>query len=696
MSGPSIAELQVRLNVRGLHYVTSLEEALKRVGGRAIRAQLDAQARAILGLEKASARAAKAAEKAAAHQTRIAAQQARQAEQTASREAKARERSLQQQHRASVRHYQQETRLRAQATKAAEREQARLAKVSGKGGGGFFGDGLLGNIGRLGVAGMVVHRAFRMIGAGIASATEPLIEFQKNVANVRAKGGFTAAETRGLSESFKGISRNSIYSPQEVSSAGIDLAASGIGKGNPSELTSVLPTVLRFAQAGDMQTGEASDILVNAMRQTGLKPKDMEHLGDLMVKTANMSTINVREIAHTLKYAAVPAKQLGVPIEQMFAMIGVLGNLGIKGSMGGTGLRNLVTRVGSGRGADSKRSKAMLSRIGMTKDDLKEGSADLPALLKEMQQRMDAKKFTNSDKVEMASLLFGVPGMTSGGALGEASVNGGSNGIPAFVAALLAAQGELQKTADIMGETLDNKLKRLNGSWNLLKVTMAEKFAPVLANSIDRMTKYVHKIEEWAAKNEKVVTGLAHMAEAFGAGLPKSIEAVASALQLMQPLLDPVGRFFNDMATGWMATVTNQDGYRPVSAEDETHAREAYATAKAKAAGATGTGPYADAKAAAYAEFDANLKAQKDAEKQKVLEDSASRIRNLKAGKLPGDPTVAGDLITGAGPLDRSKPSSWVEVKVSVDKTGELKAIIGKLMQGSGGPGLNVSTTSNL
>lgn len=57
MSAPSIVELQLKLNLQGLHYVTSLRSALIRVGGSEIRRQMDAQARSILGIEKAAQRA---------------------------------------------------------------------------------------------------------------------------------------------------------------------------------------------------------------------------------------------------------------------------------------------------------------------------------------------------------------------------------------------------------------------------------------------------------------------------------------------------------------------------------------------------------------------------------------------------------------------------------------------------------------
>jgi TP901 family phage tail tape measure protein len=60
MSAPSIVELQLKLNLQGLHYVTTLQSALKRVGGSEIRRLLDNQARSILGIEKAAQRAGKA------------------------------------------------------------------------------------------------------------------------------------------------------------------------------------------------------------------------------------------------------------------------------------------------------------------------------------------------------------------------------------------------------------------------------------------------------------------------------------------------------------------------------------------------------------------------------------------------------------------------------------------------------------
>jgi TP901 family phage tail tape measure protein len=614
MPGPTIAELQVRLNVHGLHYVSTLESALRRVGRKEINRQLDGQARALLGIAKASEKAAKASEKMS--------------------------------------------------------QSFRL--MGGRG-------NILNSLSQFSLISMGAVRGFRMLGGAIQSSLEPLIEFQKNMALVRTKGGFNVKQTAEMAEGFKQMSRGSIYSPQQVSAAAVDVAASGL---QGPDIMKALPTVLRFAQAGDLQTSEASDILINAMSQLGEKPENLERLGDLMVKTANMSTINVRELAHTMKYAAVPARQLGVSQEQMFAAMGVLGNFGIKGSKAGTGLRNLFSSLARPprRG---KTAAKILGKIGMTQEDLKQGSQDIPTLLAEMQKRMNAKKFSNADRLEMAAVLFGQYGMTSAGALGDASVDKGRNGLESFTKALIESQGEMQKSADIMGGTYANKLQRLQSQWDLLKITITEKMGPALSTMLDRTTAMVQKWEAWAASNPQILADIGKMAEAFAGALPRAIEATIGALRMMQPILTPMVTGLTTVANAWANIVTNQDGQRDVSDADQKFAREKFATERAKAAGMTGTGAYADAKMAAYAEFDAARVKEKEAERQRKLEESRNQV-----AEAAGKSTEAGNMLSGQ--------TAKVDIQIGLTDDGKLKAMINKLTGGSSGLTLNVGTTNRL
>ena len=81
--------------------------------------------------------------------------------------------------------------------------------------------------------------------------------------------------------------------------------------------------VLDVAAAAGTDLGRTSDIVSN-----------------VLTKTFTSSNTTLESPGETMKYVAPVAKSAGASIELMAAMVGVLGDAGIQGSMAGTTLRN--------------------------------------------------------------------------------------------------------------------------------------------------------------------------------------------------------------------------------------------------------------------------------------------------------------------------------------------------------------------
>ncbi|MCP4695792.1 MAG: phage tail tape measure protein, partial [Gammaproteobacteria bacterium] len=57
-----------------------------------------------------------------------------------------------------------------------------------------------------------------------------------------------------------------------------------------------IPHVLRLATVGNMELGEASDILTNIMSQTRQEVEDLVHVNDVLAKTATSSNTSISEL----------------------------------------------------------------------------------------------------------------------------------------------------------------------------------------------------------------------------------------------------------------------------------------------------------------------------------------------------------------------------------------------------------------
>lgn len=97
------------------------------------------------------------------------------------------------------------------------------------------------------------------------------------------------------------------------------------------ESIKALPPTLDLATAGQIALARAADISTNAMIAMGLSVDELDHVNDIFVATITRTNVNMEQMAESFKYAAPKAKAYGYSIEELAAMIGLLGNAGVQG-----------------------------------------------------------------------------------------------------------------------------------------------------------------------------------------------------------------------------------------------------------------------------------------------------------------------------------------------------------------------------
>jgi len=92
------------------------------------------------------------------------------------------------------------------------------------------------------------------------------------------------------------------------------------------------------ALPGTLDLGRAADITSDVLTAFQLDVKELNRVNDVFIGTITRSNTNVEMMAESMKYAAPLAKAYGYSIEETSALIGILAQAGIKGSMAGTQL----------------------------------------------------------------------------------------------------------------------------------------------------------------------------------------------------------------------------------------------------------------------------------------------------------------------------------------------------------------------
>ena len=87
----------------------------------------------------------------------------------------------------------------------------------------------------------------------------------------------------------------------------------------------------------------------------------MDSVADIISSTISRSNVNIVEMAESYKMAAGYLRMAGVDFTESSAAIGLLGNMGLKGTLAGTSLRALSTRFAK----PTKEAQEVLDRLGI-------------------------------------------------------------------------------------------------------------------------------------------------------------------------------------------------------------------------------------------------------------------------------------------------------------------------------------------
>ena len=144
-----------------------------------------------------------------------------------------------------------------------------------------------------------------------------------------------------LSEAAKAAGESTQYSASEAAEALNYLALAGYDAATASE---VLPSVLNLAAAGGMDLAYASDLATDAMSALGIAAsnENLTNFGDKLAVTAQKSNTSVSQLGEAILTVGATAKDLAGGTTELNTALGILADSGIKGSEGGTHLRNVL------------------------------------------------------------------------------------------------------------------------------------------------------------------------------------------------------------------------------------------------------------------------------------------------------------------------------------------------------------------
>src|SRR5690625_5627110 len=106
-----------------------------------------------------------------------------------------------------------------------------------------------------------------------------------------------------------------------------------------------MPATLRLASAAQLDLARAADIVTNIMTGYQIEVENLGGTVDVLTKAFVSANTDLNQLGDAMKFVGPVASGFGIQFEEAAAAVGALSDAGIQGSMAGTTLRGILTRL---------------------------------------------------------------------------------------------------------------------------------------------------------------------------------------------------------------------------------------------------------------------------------------------------------------------------------------------------------------
>ena len=439
-----------------------------------------------------------------------------------------------------------------------------------------------------------IGKGLAITGAALtASVTKPVVSAAKDIIKTGSNFGYQMSRVKSISgateDEFKELRAEALrmaagtsFTAQQTGEA---LEYMGMAGWEADKMIAGLPAILDLAAASGEDLGTVSDIVTDALTAFGLKAEDASRFADILAATSTSANTNVSMMGESFKYIAPLAGSMGYSIDDMAVALGLMANAGIKGTMAGTSLRNIIQNMQK----PTKDQAEAMKTLGLSLYDAKGGAKSFSKIMKEMRQAarkagIDTTKLHDTVKEYDKQLAAGtltqdeydakLSELTEGseGFMKAVSELAGARGLSGMLAIMNASdedfdklvenirnsEGAAQSMADMMLDNLYGDMVRFDSALDVTKVGLSDLLSDGLRPIVRQATDYVNAFNDMDESTKLLTMKMAGLAAAAGpamaavggliAGLPK----VAPALKA---IISPAGIAAGSLALFAIAAV---------------------------------------------------------------------------------------------------------------------------------------------
>lgn len=354
--------------------------------------------------------------------------------------------------------------------------------------------------------------AFQFVN-GIRSAISTAKNFEAQMDKVRAVSRAADVEMVELEKSARNLGATTMFTATQVAELQEEYARLGF---TVNEILRATPATLALAAATGESLADSAKIAGSTIRGFQMDASETGRVADVMALSFSKSALNLSDFGETMKYVAPIAKAANIDIETTTALMGKLADAGLRGTMAGTGLRNILSKL-------SDENSDLSKELGFSVKN----SDDLFRAFQELKKgNIDLTKATElTDERAKAAFITLVNGIDT---------------VEDLKSALDDAAGSAQQMAEIMQDNFEGSVTRMKSAWEGFVLTVTQ-------------TDSLRGATDWLTK---IITGWTYLLGGLedNAALQETMATIASNFK--ETRLDQLASGYKDMddILGEMAT----------------------------------------------------------------------------------------------------------------------------------------------
>ena len=344
-----------------------------------------------------------------------------------------------------------------------------------------------------------------------AAAAKVGSDFEAGMSQVQAISGASGEDLEKLKNKAKEMGATTKFSATESAEALNYMAMAGW---KTEDMLGGLEGVMNLAAASGEDLATASDIVTDAMTALGMQASEAGHFSDVLAAAASNANTSVGGMGETFKYAGAMAGTLGYSVEDVALATGLMANAGIKGTMAGTSLNSIMTRLST----NTNGARDAIEELGVAFFNEDGSARSLTDVMGELREA--TADMTTEQKANFANTVAGMEAQKGLSAI----LNATEDDYNKLSAAIQNADGCALEMAETMQDNLQGQLTILQSGLEGLGISLYETFQGTAKDVVKEAQGMVQQLQD--AFN---AGGLDGLVSAVGDVLAQIIERLAGA-----------------------------------------------------------------------------------------------------------------------------------------------------------------------